>query len=180
MQDDGDEERDLSYLNHPFLNPADYLKAMAFLGFAPGRPRAGERLARPNLTPVERLFLPSGKYTRTDVEVAKSLAFWWEDYGFSCDQVRAWLHGGLAPREAGLAALLVEEGITPERLYEPCRHRTTKELLPLIDVARLLPQSRAYAPDATLCDLLDEWSVPRERRRGPIVPNAAKPIRRSA
>jgi hypothetical protein len=94
------------------------------------------------------------------------MAFWWEDYGFSPDEVRARLDGGLAPREAGLAALLIEEGITPDRLYEPCRRKGIKEPMAIVDVARLLPQARAYDPDASLCELLDEWMVPR-RRRGP-------------
>lgn len=126
MHDGGDEGRDLSYLNCPFLNPADYVKGMAYLGFDLTRPSRKERPARAELTPLDRLFLPSGKYTKTDVEAAKSLAFWWEEYGFSCDETRAWLDGGLGPSDADLAALLVTEGITPVRLYEPCRHRATR------------------------------------------------------
>ena len=169
MQPEGGEPVDLSYLCCPFLDPAAYERALAWLLPASPRTLAPRRLAARRsrsepLTRLDRLLLPRGPYTADDVLYAKACAYWWQNERFSYDEVRAWLDGGLKPGEAGLAALLHEEGVPPDRLLEACQHRTTKEPATILSVARTFVPSIAHRRGETMSDLLDEWSVWRDRR----------------
>lgn len=167
MQPEGGEPIDLSYLYCPFLDPVAYEQALAWLLPASPPPprRLAPRLSRNEpLTRLDRLLLPRGPYTADDVLYAKACASCWQNEGFSYDEVRAWLDGGLKPGEAGLAALLYEEGVPPHRLLEACQHRTTKEPATILSVARTFMPSTAHLRGETMSDLLDEWSVWRDRR----------------
>jgi len=130
----------------------------------------GDARVKKPLTRLERLLLPPSRpFTRQDVESAGAWAQSWEDYSFTYSEVESWLRCGLYPSESSLAASLVGEGITPDRLSEPVTHPDTGERLTVLDVARRMPEARAYNRDATLCDLLDQAGV--ERTRGtPLIP----------
>ena len=166
-----------SHLHNPFFSPADYpvyLQALILLGAV--KPPPPLRVAplpirggREPITETDRLFLPPRgvRITADDVAQAKSFTQSWALHAFSDSEIGTWLAAGLKAHEAWLAAEIQEEGITPDRLHEACQNRKTKQPWTIVEVARRLPQERAYNPDATMGALLDEWLVPRSpRRRG--------------
>jgi hypothetical protein len=162
------------YLNAPFLSPENFQQAFEWLTRDEARPHRMMAAARQRsapgtgtLTRLDRLFLPAGRYTRDDVLQAQLFADSWTSNGFTYAEICTWLGAGLQPHEAGTASLLIEEGISIDRLHEACQNRVTNDPSTVVEVARRLPQFRAYNPEATLGELLDLWMVARTpiRRR---------------
>jgi len=128
----------------------------------------GSAHIREPLSELERLLLPTSRaFTKDDVQRAKNCAASWDEYGFEVHEVRTWLRSGLEPGDADMAASLIEEGITPSRLMEQFTHPSTGERTTILDVARGLPQVRAYDASKTLCNVLDDAGI--ERVRGAAV-----------
>lgn len=106
-----DDQRDLSYLHCPFLDPAAYTQADAALVVEAPAPRP----------PVLRRQPVAALSPRDEAALAT-----WAPRGFTETERDAWLAAGLSRYEAHLAEQCVAAGITVADLYRTVDGRTVK------------------------------------------------------
>lgn len=107
---------DRSYLHAPFLDPDDYLRALAWLRWTPPpRPR------RPTVAAPAR--------RRSQLRSSNSAVDPWHQAGFTLTEQDVWLAHGLTPHDARLAATCRDAGLTPASLHQRIDGRTVHDLL---------------------------------------------------
>jgi len=113
--DDGYSDRDTSYLHHPFLDPADYQRALAFL--APPTPRR-----RPIVLPPRRHI----RYELTAIDLGAHAG--WDECGFTDVERDMWIEHGLSRYDAHIAEQCHRLGLPAAALllrFDAPRRRTS-------------------------------------------------------
>lgn len=105
--DESDVGRDTTYLHHPFLDPADYQRALLYL-----KPRRSARTLprpsapRPDVSWVDDLFEKVGLEE-------------WHQHGFTDADRDMWVQYGLSRYNAALASHCLSLGLPPAALQLP-------------------------------------------------------------